>query len=100
MTNIQIYTFTCKTQLISNCSEIPLAYLHKFVFWSLHLRSVLIIYLVVYAIGDFLFVSDFSLITGEELQFDLCSASSDGSSVCHTYCDMGHPFITVLSDDP
>ena len=60
----------------------------------------LIIYPVVYAIGDFLFVCNFSLITGEGLQFDLCSASSDGSSVCHTYCDMGHPFIMVLSDDP
>ena len=26
--------------------------------------------------------------------------SSEGSSACHTYCDIGHPFIMVISDDP
>ena len=44
--------------------------------------------------------------------FDLCSAlmiwcdmhtwplSSEGSLACHTYCDMGHPFLMVTSEDP
>ena len=26
--------------------------------------------------------------------------SSEGSLVCHTYCDSGHPFIMVFSEDP
>ena len=26
--------------------------------------------------------------------------SSDGSLVCHTYCETGHPFIMVISEDP
>ena len=26
--------------------------------------------------------------------------SSEGSLACHTYCDTGHPFIKVISDDP
>ena len=26
--------------------------------------------------------------------------SSEGSSACHTYCDTGHPFIMVISEDP
>ena len=26
--------------------------------------------------------------------------SSEGSLTCHTYCDTGHPFIMVISDDP
>ena len=26
--------------------------------------------------------------------------SSEGSLACHTYCDTGHPFITVISEDP
>ena len=26
--------------------------------------------------------------------------SSEGSSVCHTYCDTEHPFIMVISEDP
>ena len=25
--------------------------------------------------------------------------SSEGSLACHTYCDMGHPFIMVISED-
>ena len=26
--------------------------------------------------------------------------SSEGSIACHTYCDTGHPFIMVISEDP
>ena len=26
--------------------------------------------------------------------------SSEGSLACHTYCDTGHPFIMVISEDP
>ena len=26
--------------------------------------------------------------------------SSEGSLACHTYCDRGHPFIMVFSEDP
>ena len=26
--------------------------------------------------------------------------SSEGSLECHTYCDTGHPFIMVISEDP
>ena len=26
--------------------------------------------------------------------------SSEDSLACHTYCDMGHPFIMVISEDP
>ena len=26
--------------------------------------------------------------------------SSEGSLACHTYCDTGHPFIIVISEDP
>ena len=26
--------------------------------------------------------------------------SSEGSLTCHTYCDTGHPFIMVISEDP
>ena len=36
--------------------------------------------------------------------FDLCwhswPLSSEGSLACHTYCDTGHPFIMVISEDP
>ena len=36
--------------------------------------------------------------------FDLCSAliaiEQWGSLACHTYCDTGHPFIMVISEDP
>ena len=39
--------------------------------------------------------------------FNLCSAlmsieqwSSEGSLVCHTYGDTGHPFILVISENP
>ena len=28
------------------------------------------------------------------------SLSSEGSLACHTYCDTGHPFIMVISEDP
>ena len=43
-------------------------------------------------------------ITGEGLQiltYALHSRplSSEGSLACHTYCDMGHPFIIVISED-
>ena len=42
---------------------------------------------------------------GEGLQiftFDRHSwpLSSEGSLTCHTYCDTGHPFIMVISEDP
>ena len=30
----------------------------------------------------------------------LWTLSSEGSLACHTYCDTGHPFILVLSEDP
>ena len=26
--------------------------------------------------------------------------SSEGSLACHIYCDTGHPFIMVISEDP
>ena len=44
-------------------------------------------------------------ITGEVLQIltyarHLCPLSSEGSLACHTYCDTGHPFIMVISEDP
>ena len=26
--------------------------------------------------------------------------SSEGSLMCHTYCDTGHPFVMVISEDP
>ena len=44
-------------------------------------------------------------ITGEWLQIltfarQLLPFSSEGSLACHTYCDMGHPFIIVISEDP
>ena len=27
-------------------------------------------------------------------------SSCEGSLACHTYCDTGHPFLMVISDDP
>ena len=44
-------------------------------------------------------------ITSEVLQIftyarHLLPLSSEGSLVCHTYCDTGHPFIMVISEDP
>ena len=43
-------------------------------------------------------------ITGEGLQIltyarHLWPLSSEGSLACHTYCDTGHPFIMVISED-
>ena len=42
--------------------------------------------------------------TGEGLQIltyaqHLWPLSSEGSLACHTYCDMEHPFIMVISKD-
>ena len=54
-------------------------------------------------------VKNFSLICRRQLyQYQLTSArhfhvwplSSKGSLECHTYCDTGHPFIMVISEDP
>ena len=44
-------------------------------------------------------------ITGEGLQILTYARhswplSSEGSLACHIYCDMGHPFIMVISEDP
>ena len=44
-------------------------------------------------------------IAGEGLQILTCARhswqlSSEGSLACHTYCDTGHPFIMVISEDP
>ena len=44
-------------------------------------------------------------ITGEGLQIltyarHLRPLSHEGSLACHTYCDTGHPFIMVISEDP
>ena len=44
-------------------------------------------------------------IIGEELQFftyarDSWPLSSEGFLACHTYCDTGHPFIMVISENP
>ena len=44
-------------------------------------------------------------ITGEGLQILTYARhswplSSEGSLACHTYCDTGHPFIMVISEDP
>ena len=43
-------------------------------------------------------------IVGEGLQMltyvhHLWSLISEGSLACHTFCDTGHPFITVISED-
>ena len=45
------------------------------------------------------------IIASERLQIltyarHLWSLSSEGSSLCHTYCDMGHPFKMVIFKDP
>ena len=42
---------------------------------------------------------------GERLQIliyvrHLWPLRSEGSLACHTYCDTGHPFIMVISEDP
>ena len=29
-----------------------------------------------------------------------CPLRSEGSLVCHNYCDTGHPFIMVISEHP
>ena len=44
-------------------------------------------------------------IAGEGLQIltyarHLWPLNNEGSFACHTYCDMGHPFITGISEDP
>ena len=44
-------------------------------------------------------------ITGEELQILTYARhswplSSEDSLACHTHCDMGHPFIMVIAEDP
>ena len=44
-------------------------------------------------------------IAGEGLQIFIYarhskSLSSEGSLACHTYCDTGHPFILVISENP
>ena len=39
-------------------------------------------------------------IAGEGLQILTCALSSEGSLACYTYCDTGHPFIMVISEDP
>ena len=43
--------------------------------------------------------------TGERLQIltyarHSCPLRSECSLACHTYCDTGHPFIMVISEDP
>ena len=45
------------------------------------------------------------IITGEGLKIltytrHLWLLSSEGSLACHTYCDTGHTFIIVISEDP
>ena len=59
-------------------------------FWS-HSR-------IVHSYGDV-------TITGEGLQMLTYARyswplSSEGSLACHAYCDTGHPFIMVISEDP
>ena len=44
-------------------------------------------------------------ITGEGLKLLICARhsmpfSSEVSRACHTYCDTGHPFTMVISEDP
>ena len=41
-------------------------------------------------------------VAGEELRILTYARqlSSEGSLACHTYCDKGHPFIMVISEDP
>ena len=44
-------------------------------------------------------------IADEGLQVLTCARhswplSNEGSLVCHNYCDTGHPFIMVISEDP
>ena len=51
------------------------------------------------------FFTHLETITGEGLQiFTICSVlvaiEHEESLACHTYCDTGHPFIVVISEDP
>ena len=39
-------------------------------------------------------------IDGEGLQMFIMALCSEGSWACYTYCDMGHPFIMIISGDP
>ena len=53
--------------------------------------------------GFFVTLENFSLtITSEGLQILTYSAhmASEGSLACHTFCNTGHPFIMVISEDP
>ena len=51
------------------------------------------------------FFTHMETIPGEGLKFLTYAGhslplSSEGSLACHTYCDTGHPFIMVISEDP
>ena len=53
-----------------------------------------------------LFVCFFGVLRCHMETFDLSSALANeqlwffGSLACHTFCDMGHPFIIVICEDP
>ena len=54
---------------------------------------------------EFFIHTEMSNITDEGLQILIYTwhswpLSSEGSLVCLIYCDMGHPFIMVISEDP
>ena len=78
------------------CDELYYMYMHYlclFVFWSLSSHSK-----IFHSYGD---VS----IAGEGLQILIYARhswllGSEGSLACHTYCDTGHSFIMVISEDP
>ena len=56
-------------------------------------------------LGFIVSFDNFSLFTGEGLQIltytrDSWPLSCEGSLECHANCDMGHPLIMVISEDP
>ena len=63
--------------------------------------------LIVWVFSSHLRIYSYGYVTiaGEGLQILTCAWhawqwSSEGSLVCHNYCDTGHPFIMVISEDP
>ena len=65
-------------------------------------------YWIGFVLGIFVPLENFSLkyrrhhYRWRAANFDLYSAlmAIEGSFACHTYCDSGHPFIMVISEDP
>ena len=91
--------------IVKYCSSFIIAYINRFLyalilslsyvflFWSLSSHS-----RIFHSYGDV-------PIIGEGLQILPYAQHSwqlniEVSLACHTYCDMGHPFIIVISEDP